>query len=66
MQWKWLSNSIKSTVKNKIWLGDITSIPLKEETLYVSVFIDVYKKKRELINDAQFRGFDQAQMEISK
>lgn len=33
--------------------------------MYLFLLMSI-RKKRELINDAQFRGFDQAQMEISK
>ncbi|EKZ0165421.1 DDE-type integrase/transposase/recombinase [Enterococcus faecalis] len=28
-----------------MWLGDITYIPLKRSTLYLSVFIDVFTRK---------------------
>ncbi len=31
--------------KNKIWLGHITYIPLKEDTPYLSIFIDVCTRK---------------------
>ncbi|GFE45014.1 DDE-type integrase/transposase/recombinase [Streptococcus canis] len=31
--------------KNKLWLGDLTYIPTKVDTLYLSVFIDVYSRK---------------------
>lgn len=31
--------------KNKIWLGHITYIPLKEDTPYLSFFIDVCTRK---------------------
>ena len=31
--------------KNKIWVGDITYIPTKKGTLYLTVFIDIYTRK---------------------
>lgn len=40
-----INQTFKATEKNKIWLGDITYIPLKEGTLYLSVFIDVCTRK---------------------
>lgn len=40
-----INQTFKATEKNKIWLGDITYIPLKEGALYLSVFIDVYTRK---------------------
>jgi Transposase and inactivated derivatives len=30
---------------NKVWVGDITYIPTKEGTLYLSVYIDLYSRK---------------------
>jgi len=30
---------------NKVWVGDISYIPTKEGTLYLSVFIDLYSRK---------------------
>lgn len=54
--------------KNKIWLGHITYIPLKKGTPYDKALMEsIYKTiKRELVNDAQFKDIDQAQMEIFK
>lgn len=40
-----LNQTFIATEKNKIWLGDITYIPLKRGTLYLAVFIDVYTRK---------------------
>ena len=40
-----VNQTFKATEKNKIWLGDITYIPLKEGALYLSVFIDVCTRK---------------------
>lgn len=31
--------------KNEIWLGNLTYIPTKAGTLYLSVFIDIYSRK---------------------
>ena len=40
-----INQTFKATEKNKIWLGDITYIPLQKGTLYLAVFIDVYTRK---------------------
>ena len=40
-----LNQVFKAEKKNKIWSGDITYIPLKRITLYLSVFIDVFTRK---------------------
>lgn len=40
-----LNQTFIATEKNKIWLGDITYIPLKKGTLYLAVFIDVSTRK---------------------
>ncbi len=40
-----INQTFVATGRNKIWLGDITYIPLKKGTLYLAVFIDVYTRK---------------------
>lgn len=31
--------------KNSIWVGDITYVPIHQQTLYLAVFIDIYSRK---------------------
>ena len=40
-----LNQAFITTSINKVWLGDITYIPTKEGTLYLSTFIDLYSRK---------------------
>lgn len=40
-----LNQVFKAEGKNRIWVGDITYIPTKTDTLYLSVFLDIYSRK---------------------
>jgi len=41
-----LINQVFSTTgRNKVWVGDITYIPTKEGTLYLSTYIDIFSRK---------------------
>lgn len=40
-----LNQIFKASEKNKIWVGDITYIPIKKHTLYLAVFLDVYSRR---------------------
>ncbi|WP_206869370.1 IS3 family transposase [Clostridium zeae] len=40
-----LNQMFLTDAKNKIWVGDITYIPTKKGTLYLSVFVDLFSRK---------------------
>ena len=40
-----VNQCFQASSKNKLWLGDLTYIPTKEGTLYLSVFLDIYSRK---------------------
>lgn len=40
-----LEQQFITTKKNTVWVGDITYIPTKEGTLYLSTFIDLFTRK---------------------
>lgn len=40
-----LNQMFLTDAKNKIWVGDITYIPTKKVTLYLSVFVDLFSRK---------------------
>lgn len=40
-----LNQKILTSSKNKIWVGDITYIPVANTNIYLSIFIDIFTRK---------------------
>ena len=41
----YVNQSFSTNSKNKIWVGDITYIPVANTNIYLSTFIDIFTRK---------------------